>query len=112
VDQIVDHDDILQPSVLYNSEILDEEAVLSLHAVFAVQKSLDGLFGLVEVGDDGLCVVEGACGEDVDVVVLTHVGQKLEAVGPHVEAELVAVVVVGHVGFLVFVEDGVDQGFV
>lgn len=74
VDKVINHDDILEPSVLYNPEIFDKKAVLRLHAVLTMQKSQNSLFGSVEVIDDGFSVVEGTGCENIDIVVLTHVG--------------------------------------
>lgn len=77
-----------------------------------MQKSKDGFLGSVEVVDDGLGIVKSAGSENIDVEVLTHVGKEFEAVGPDVEFELVALVVVSHISFFLLVEDGVDQSLV
>lgn len=109
--QIIDHDDILEVPILDNPEILDEKAILGLHAILPVEETLDGLFLLVQVCDDGIGVIESACGEDIDVVVIAHAGQKLEAIGPHIELELIALTGKADVGLFIG-EDGVDQGFI
>ena len=112
VNQVVNHDDVLEGPVLDDPEVLDEKAVLSFHAVLSMQKPEDSLLGSVQVVDDGLCVVEGPGCENVDVEVLTHIGKEFEAVGPDVEFELVPLVVVSHISFFLLVEDRVDQSLV
>lgn len=82
-------------------QILDEEPILRLHAVLPMQQSQDCLLFLVQVIDDGLGVVKGASRENIHVVVLAHVGQKLIAIGPHVELELISLVRELHIGLLV-----------
>lgn len=55
-----------------------------------MQKTLNSLLFLVEVSNYWLGIVKGAGCEDIDVVVIAHAGQKLEAVGSHIELELVS----------------------
>lgn len=76
-----------------------------------MKKSLDRLLLLVEVGDDWFCIVVGASGEDIHVVVDAHVGQEFEAVGTHVELELISFAGELHISFFVG-KDGVDEGLV
>ena len=73
-----------------------------------MKKSLDGLLLLVEIGDDGFCVVMRASGEDIDVVVDAHVGKELEAIRPHIELEFISFAGELDIGFVVG-EDGVDE---
>lgn len=77
MDQVINHNDILQFPIRNNPQILDEETILGLHAIFAMQHSVYGFLLLVEVGNNGLCVILSACCEDIDGVVLTHIAEKL-----------------------------------
>lgn len=92
-------------------EILDEEPILSLHAILSMKKSLDRLLLLVQIGDDRLCVVVGASSEDIDVVVDAHIGQELEAIGTHVELELISFAGELHISFVVG-KNRVDEGLI
>jgi len=85
---------------------------LGLHAVFPMKEALDCLLWLIQIVDDRFSIIESACGEYIDIVVLTHVGQKLEAVGSDIEPKLITFVSISNIGFLIFVENGVNQGFV
>ena len=76
-----------------------------------MEKSLDCFLLLVEVGDDGFCVVMGSSCEDIHVVVDAHIGQELEAVGTHVELEFVSFAGELHISFFVG-KYGVDEGLV
>ena len=110
--QVINHYDILQSSVLDDSKVLYVKAVLSLHAVFTMQKALNGFFRLIQISNDGLCIVVSTCSEYIDIIVVSHVRQKLKAIGSDIESELIAFVIVGHVCFLFYVENGVDKSFV
>ena len=112
VHQVINHYDILQSSVLDDSKVLYVKAVLSLHAVFTMQKALNGFFRLIQISNDGLCIVVSTCSEYIDIIVVSHVRQKLKAIGSDIESELIAFVIVGHVCFLFYVENGVDKSFV
>lgn len=82
-------------------EILDKKPILSLHAVLPMKKSLDRLLFLVEIGDNRFCVVMGASSEDIHIVVKAHIGQEFEAIGPHVELELISFAGKLHISFVV-----------
>ena len=112
MDKIVHHDDVLKLSVLDNSEIFNKEAILGFHAVFAVKEAMNGLFGSIEIVDNGFCVVESSSREDVDVVVLVHVCQEFKDVWSDVELEFISFVHMHHICFFFLVEDGVDKRFV
>ena len=77
---------------------------MSLHTVLSMQKSLDCLFRSVQVVDDWLSIVQSASGEDINIVVLTHVGQEFEAIRPHIEFELISFMVMSNISFLLLVE--------
>ncbi len=72
--QVINHYDILEFPILDYSQILDEEAILSLHTILPMEESLNCLLLLVQKVDDGFGVIEGAGSEDVDVIVDAHVG--------------------------------------
>ena len=64
--EVVNHDKIFEITIADDAQILDEEAILGLHAVFTVQKSHDGFLFLIEIADNGFSIVEGAGSEHVD----------------------------------------------
>jgi hypothetical protein len=77
-----------------------------------MQKPQNCLLGDIQVINDRLSVVESACCEHVDVVVLAHAGQELLAPGSHVESELITFVGMGDIRLLVFVEDRMNERLV
>ena len=72
--EVVNHDDILKWPILDDPEVFDEKTVLGFHTILAMKKSKDGFFGSVQVVNDGFGIIESACCEHVDIVVLAHVG--------------------------------------
>jgi hypothetical protein len=90
---------------LNDSEILDEKSILCFHTVLAVQESQNCLFGSVEVIDDRFSVVESASCENIDIVVLTHVGQEFEAMRSDIELEFISLMIVGDICLFILVED-------
>ena len=104
MNQIIDHNDVLEWSVLNNSKVFDEKAILGLHAIFSVQKSMDSLFWCVQVIDDWLSIVQCSCSEDIDIVMLTHIGQKFEAIGSNIEFELISFMGMSNISFFFLVK--------
>ena len=102
--QVVDNYDVVQISVLDDSEILDVESIVGLHAVFPMENAVDGFVLFVQVADDGLGVVDCGGGKDINEEVFTHSIQEFEAVGSDVESEIVAIKFQIHVRFFV-IED-------
>ena len=106
--QVINHYDILQSSVLDDSKVLYVKAVLSLHAVFTMQKALNGFFRLIQISNDGLCIVVSTCSEYIDIIVVSHVRQKLKAIGSDIESELISFMDICHIYFFIFVKNGVN----
>lgn len=84
---------------------------MSLHAVFPVEDSLNCLFLLVQVLNDGLCIVLSASRKNIYIVALIHFFQKLEAMGAYIKLELLTFIVEFNIRFLAG-EDGVDQSLI
>lgn len=99
--QIINHDDILEIPILNNPEILDEEPILSLHTILAVKEALNGFLFLIEIGNDGLSIVQSASREDIDIVVVAHIGQKLKAIRPDIELEFITLTGKAHISFVI-----------
>ena len=59
-------------SVFYDTEVFDAESVLGLEAIATGKDTLDGLFLLVEMVDDGFGVILCRSSEDIDLIVLAH----------------------------------------
>lgn len=76
-----------------------------------MQEPLNGLLFLVEIGNDGLSVVQSACCEDIDIVVVAHIGQKLKAIRANIELKLISFTGKSHIS-LVIREDRVNQGLI
>jgi hypothetical protein len=53
-----------------------------------MQKPKDSLLFLVEVGDDGFCVVVRARSENVYIIVTAHISEKLLTIRADIELEL------------------------
>ena len=81
VEEVVDNDHVLEVTVLDDSEILDEEAILGLHAMLPGEYIWDVLVLRIDVIDDGICIVLGGGCEDDDLVGLAHVLEELHQVG-------------------------------
>jgi hypothetical protein len=72
-----------------------------------VKKTHYCLLLLVKIADDWLGVVLGACCEDIYVVVLTHICEKLKTKWSDVEFELITFMCEFDICFLIG-ENGVD----
>ena len=59
VEEVVDNDHVLEVTVLDDSEILDEEAILGLHAMLPGEHIADVLVLWIDVVDDRVCIVLG-----------------------------------------------------
>ena len=90
--QIVDNYDIFKFFVRNDSQILNEESIVSLHAIFSMHNSKDGFFFLIKVVNNGLSVILGTCSEHIHVEDFAHGLKELKAVGPDIELELIALV--------------------
>ena len=88
VEQVVNDDHVFEVTVLDDTQVFDEEAILRLHAVFSRQDVTDVLIFWVNVVDDGICVVLRAGGEDDDLVFLTHVREELHQIGSYLDRNL------------------------
>jgi hypothetical protein len=111
VDEIVHNHNILEFSVLDDPQILDIESVVSFHTILAMQNTMDRLFLLVQILDNGLSVVHRGGRENVNRVQLVHLLQEFEAVGSDIELELIALDCKGYVGFFAS-EHRVDEGLI
>jgi hypothetical protein len=99
--QIINHNDILKIPILNNPEILNKETVLSLHAILAMQETLNRLLLLIQVGNDRLSVVQSSSCEDIDIIVVTHVRQKLKAIRSNIELEFISLTGKADISFIV-----------
>ena len=73
VEQVVNDDHVFEVTVLDDTQVFDEEAILRLHAVFSRQDVTDVLIFWVDVVDNGICVVLSTGGEDDDLEDFTHI---------------------------------------
>ena len=73
VQKIVNDNHVFELTVFDDSEILDEEAVLGLHAMLPGKYITDVLILRVDVVDDRICIVLGWSCEDDDLVNLGHI---------------------------------------
>lgn len=111
MNEIVHNHNILEFSVLDDPQILDIESVVSFHTILAMQNTMDRLFLLVQILDNGLSVVHRGGREDVNRVQFVHLLQEFETVGSDIELELIALDCKGYVGFFAC-EHRVDEGLV
>ena len=112
MDKVVNHNYILERSVLNNSEIFDKEAILSLHTVFSMQKPENSLLRSVQIIDDRLCVVKSSSCKDIDVIILTHVCQKLKTVRSDIKSKFISFMIVSDISFLILIEDRVNESLI
>jgi hypothetical protein len=56
---------------------------------------------LIKICNDRLSIVQSAGCEDIDVVVVAHIGQKLKAIRPDVELEFITLTGKAHISFVV-----------
>jgi len=85
VDQIVDDDDIIEISILYDLQILDLQALLGLKTMISAQNPLDRLSLGVEMGDNCLSVIFSRCSESIYFEEMTDPLQKQKTIRPHIE---------------------------
>ena len=56
---------------------------------------------LIEIVNDGFCVIMCPSSEDIDVVILAHVGEKLIAIWSNIELELITFMTEFYISFLI-----------
>lgn len=71
--QIIDDHHVFQVPVFNNSQILDEETIFRLHAVFSGENITYVFVFWIDMINYSVCVVlRGSC-EDDDLILLTHI---------------------------------------
>ena len=99
--QVVDYHNVFQILVRYDPQILNKKPIVSLHTILPVHHSQNRLLLLVQVVNDRLSVILSPRSENINVVNLTHVLQKLQTVRPHIKLEFVPLECELHISFFV-----------
>ena len=86
--KIVNDNHVFELTVFDDSEILDEEAVLGLHAMLPGEYIADVLVLWIDVIDDSVCIVLGWGSEDDDLVLLAHILEKFHEIWPQLDRDL------------------------
>lgn len=106
--QIVNNDDIFQFTIGDDSEVFDEESVVSFHAVLPMQCSMDRFIFFVEIIDDWFSVVLCPGSKYIDCIERGHLFKELQAIRPYIELKLVSFEIELHVGLFAG-ENGVNK---
>lgn len=111
MDQIVHNDQILQSPILDNPEIFNKKPIMRFHTILPIKHPMNSLIFLIQELHNRLGIIRSRGRKNIDRIQFAHSLQEFEAMGTHVEFELVAFQGEGDI-CLFGGEDGMDEGLV